>query len=873
MAERRTPDLAPLSQHSHNLLGSHHANVDHGDVHDTHLRRRSLGRPICGAYLLVGSAAIVAYFLLPTGGVAQASVDVAVLGSLVVVLAVGVRMYRPARTLVWRVFLAAHVLALGATTIWYCYPVLKGVEVAFPSWADPLYILSYSVIAAGLVLLIRARNTRHNRADLIDASILAVALGTVLWVFQIQRTLNVTNLPPLATFFTVSYPLLDLVLLALALRLVVGAGRREPAFWLVLGAVVAQLSGDIGYAESALRGTFHFGSPLFACWMIAYLLLGAAALHPSMCELTARSGEPRRTTPRHRLPLLAVAALTAPVILLVQHERGASVNVPLLVATTVVTFLLVIARLADLISEHEVVQQELAATRDSALEASRLKSQFLATMSHEIRTPMNGVVGLTDLLLATDLDGHQRRYAEGVQNAGGALLSVINDILDFSKIEAGRLELETTDFNLVTVVEEAGALVAEQARGKGLELLCFSCPDLPTHLRGDPGRIRQVLINLASNAVKFTAHGEVVIRAELVEETAERVTVRFKVVDTGIGVADADQARLFEPFCQADASTTRRFGGTGLGLAICSQLVNAMGGELGLTSTPGEGSTFWFTIPLLLSTGEALEEQTKPDLLNDLTVLVVDDNETNRLMLQPPSPSPSRRPEQLRGHILIVDDNAINQMVAEGILVGLHYRTQLAANGLEALHALSQHDFSAVLMDCQMPEMDGFEATAEIRRREGAHRHTPIIAMTAGALEGDREACLIAGMDDYIAKPIKTKAMEAALSRWTAAANSGRPGARAMPWRPVGQHASGHQGGEERLGGWGSETETRDPLPGDMDGTADLVVGVGSGDRVAADSLHLQEVRLDRSLQTPTGSLPGPTAATTPPRRARAKPR
>jgi len=554
------------------------------------------------------------------------------------------------------------------------------------------------------------------------------------------------------------------------------------------------------------------------------------------------------------------------------------------------------------ISQRKQIENDLAHARDQALEASRLKSEFLATMSHEIRTPMNGVIGLTGLLLDSTLNDTQRRYADGIHTSGNVLLSVINDILDFSKIEAGKLVLDDAPVNLRELVDEVTELVADTARSKGLELIGYCDPSLPTSLRGDPVRLRQILLNFATNAVKFTDRGEVLIQVRpgpsaprATDGTAAStgpVEVWLEVVDSGIGIAAKDRDRLFDAFAQVDASTTRRFGGTGLGLAICRELATAMGGQIGVDSRIGSGSTFWSVIPL--HPAEA-DEQPKPSMdtsLEGLRVLVVDDNDTNRLILshqlqnwamqcttvgsgqqaldelqsagsrgQPydlalldtrmpgmdgletaehirtnmgiaplslllltsdgsvpaevvrdagfaaclmkpvsqshlhdclvrmvagiaapvRSTSPPSGSEPSRGHLLLVEDNQINQLVALGLLAGAGYTADVADNGLDALELASRNSYQAVLMDCQMPHMDGYRATGELRQREhnsASALRTPIIAMTAAALEGDRERCLAAGMDDYISKPVQPDELAAVLARWVAAppaANTAAP--------------------------------------------------------------------------------------------------
>ncbi len=328
-------------------------------------------------------------------------------------------------------------------------------------------------------------------------------------------------------------------------------------------------------------------------------------------------------------------------------------------------------------------------------------------------------------------------------------MSLVNDVLDFSKIEAGKVELEVVDFDLYDIGENVAGMVAVGAAAKGLELTSLIDPELPQTFRGDPFRLRQILANLAANAIKFTERGEVVIRARLHAETEDGMTIRFEVADTGIGIANEKQSYLFEAFAQADLSTTRKYGGTGLGLAISSQLVKLMEGEIGVDSEPGKGSIFWFTVPLALSSSQVQrQEPMRPDIPS------VPQDRTNMMAARQ------------GGRILIAEDNVVNQQVAIGVLATLGYRSDVVANGREAVEAVGLVPYAAILMDCQMPEMDGYQATQEIRRREGTGRHTPIIALTADVLKDARAKSLSAGMDDHITKPLNPKELAAALGRW-----------------------------------------------------------------------------------------------------------
>ena len=487
-----------------------------------------------------------------------------------------------------------------------------------------------------------------------------------------------------------------------------------------------------------------------AMWDAFYCLIAVAegpqswdALELLLCMVCTGFGALHSFTPSLRLVIAYQYVLLAGPLVMNLGTKNSHVWVVAAAVGTLLLFVTIQGRVLNRqFWEGLKIQTSLREAKREAESASAAKSAFLANMSHEIRTPLNGVLGIIAVMLESELAAEQRQQLELARYSGLVLQGILNDVLDISKIDAGKAVLESCDFDLRALLGGVAALMAPQAVKKGLDLSIRYSDDIPNWFRGDAGKIRQIVLNLISNALKFTAHGSVTVSVTAVAVSGDQHRVRIAVRDTGIGITTEQQSRLFEDFNQADSSTTRKYGGTGLGLAICRRLAEIMGGSIGVQSVPAKGSTFWIVLPLCMVDPPAIAETQPKQALH--------------------------RRREWRGRVLVVEDNLINQKIIKQLLERRGLTVDLASNGRQAVEMIPEGTYSIVFMDCQMPEMDGYQATAQIRalEKERSLVRTTVVAMTANAMAGDRESCLRVGMDDYLSKPLTVNELERVLSEW-----------------------------------------------------------------------------------------------------------
>ena len=665
-------------------------------------------------FLAFGVAAIVVRAVFPSERTGQMF---AVLISVVSVAAVWVgvaRLQRGARRpAVW--FAVALTVYLCGDLIFYFYLLIRQSPRPFPSVADALYLLDLPIFIASFLLLIRRQNPGRDVASLIDGAIVAVACGLVSWIYVIEPTVVSSGAPALERLIGMAYPVLDLVLVTMAIRLLLLPGRRPAAHVFLAAGVVSLTTADTLYNFlNVLPGLPLNIEPYYLLFVLWYVLAATALLHPTMATgMTADEGSTTEMD-RWRLALLGSVVLVAPALVIIENRRSEHDDLQIIGIASAALFVLVVARMS-------LLMRSLQQARAEAVSANEAKSLFLATMSHEIRTPLNAVLGFAGVLLDSDLDDQQRAWAGTVVSSGQTLVALISDILDFSKIESGVTELTNAPFDVADCVRSAIAVVAPAAEGRGLDLAYRIDDDVPPIVRGDAIRVRQVLVNLLSNGVKFTDAGGVSVVAG-----CEGQLLRFSVQDTGIGIPAAAHEDLFKPFFQVQGPLARREGGTGLGLAISRRLCELMGGTMWVESAQGMGSTFHFTV--------AVEPVAPADVPAAVAV-----------------PGP-RRSEGGGLRVLVAEDNPVNQRVVRLFLDRLGHHTDVVADGRDVLHAVETGSYDVVLMDIRMPGMDGLEATRSIRGRWPEQRPR-IIGVTANAVAGDREQCLASGMDGYLSKP------------------------------------------------------------------------------------------------------------------------
>ncbi len=686
---------------------------------------RHLEVPLWGWYLLASGAASAGFFLLPAGGLAQGSLFALVSAAAPAAILAGLRVYRPTRRRAWRWLLAGQVVNLVANLVYYPFTVATGISLPYPSVADALYLTAYGLLVAGLVALVRERSRGGDRAGLLDAGIVTTGVGVLSLIYLVHPYLVASDLTPLARLVSLAYPLVDVLLLAVAVRILLNPGPLQPVHWLLGLALLGQLGADTGYALTVLAGSFTLGSPVFAGWLLSWMLFGAAALHPTMPSLAEPAVEREPAGAGWRLALLALAALIPPVVLVVQSARGQLAHVPLIAATSAVLFLLVVARVGGLMADVSRYRR-----------VERLKDEFVSVVSHELRTPLTSIRGALGLVASGVTgplsDKSQRMLDIAVANTD-RLVRLINDILDLERMESGKLTLDRQAWDAADLAAQAAAemrTMADQARVR-LQVAVAAGRVLV-----DRDRVIQTLTNLLSNAVKFSPPGATVwVTAE-----PDGDELQFAVKDHGRGIPADKLEAIFGRFQQVDSSDARQKGGSGLGLAICRSIVQQHGGRIWAQSTLGQGSTFSFTLPRV---GE-------------------------------PAPAESPIGQGAGPLVLVCDDDPSVLEVLRATLEERGYQVVTAASGEVALQHAARYHPAAILLDVLMPGTSGLDIAAALKQQAQTSDIPIVILSVLSPQEAD---AIPPQVVDWLRKPATEASLFGALERALA---GGREGLRVL---------------------------------------------------------------------------------------------